>query len=150
MTGPQLEQAFLRRPAERPGRTPVVLVAEDEPPLRRLIALSLARDGLIVLDAGDGAQLDTWVRRLIVGGGDPRCVDLVIADQRMPNATGLEVLARLRRVDWSTPFVLITAFADLAMRNEAERLGVTCVLEKPFDLHVLRSIARSLAMPEVV
>jgi DNA-binding response OmpR family regulator len=149
MTGPQLEQTNVRRPVETPGRTPVVLVAEDDPLLLRLIALSLARDGLSVLDASDGEQLDTWVRRLVVGAGDPRCVDLVIADQRMPNTTGLEVLANLRRVDWSTPFILITAFADLATRKEAERLGASCVLDKPFDFHVLRSVARRLAMPEL-
>jgi DNA-binding response OmpR family regulator len=127
-----------------------VLVAEDDALMRRLLSIALRKDGFRVLDASDGAQLDTWVRRLIVAGNDCRCVDLIIADQRMPTATGLEILAHLRRVDWSTPFILITAFADTETRAEAERLGAACVLDKPFDLELLRLVARQFANPEEV
>ncbi|HEY3803916.1 MAG TPA: response regulator [Kofleriaceae bacterium] len=132
----------------RTRTTPVVLVADDDPLLRRLIALALGSDGFRVLDAGDGGELDAWVRRMVVDGTDPRCVDLVIADQRMSGATGLEVLARLRRTDWATPFILITGLDDPAIKAEAHRLGASCVIEKPFDLFELRAVARRLAMPE--
>jgi DNA-binding response OmpR family regulator len=133
---------------ERARTSPVVLVADDNPVLLRLIALALASDGFCVLDAGDGGELEQWIRRMIVRGSDPRCVDLIIADQRMPVATGLEVLAHLRRIDWATPFVLITGLDDPATRAEALRLGAACVLNKPFDLGELRAVARRFATPE--
>lgn len=129
------------------ARSPVVLIAEDDPLMRRLLSLALQRDGFRVVDASDGAELATWIRRLIVRDHDQRCVDLIIADQRMPSATGLEVLARLRHVDWSTPFILITAFGDAATHGDAERLGAACVLDKPFDLDVLRAAALQYALP---
>jgi len=128
-------------------RSPVVLCAEDDPLMRRLLVMALQRDGFRVVDASDGAELDKWIRRLIVRGHDHRCVDLIIADQRMPSATGLEILGRLRHVDWSTPFILISAFADAATHAEAERLGASCVLDKPFDLDVIRAAALQYALP---
>lgn len=136
------------RPTDsQPTRSPVVLIAEDDALMRRLLALSLQRDGFRVVDASDGAELDEWVRRLVVRDHDHRCVDLIIADQHMPSATGLEILARLRHVDWSTPFILITAFGDAATHAEAERLGASCVLDKPFDLEVIRAAALQYALP---
>ncbi len=113
--------------------------------MRRLLVLSLWRDGFRVISACDGGELERWIGRLILGTANDRCVDLIIADQRMPIYTGLEVLARLRHVDWSTPFVLITAFADTATLHEAKRLGATCVLDKPLDLDVLRAVVRRIA-----
>ena len=128
--------------------SPLVLLADDNPVLRRLIALALAGDGFRVLDAGDGGELEQWIRRMIVGGGAPRCVDLIIADQCMPVVTGLEVLTRLRSVDQVTPFILITGLDDPATRAEALRLGASCVFAKPFDLRELRATAHRLAMPD--
>lgn len=139
----------LRHDAEsdRRARAPVVLVAEDDALMRRLLAVALACDGFQVLDASDGAELEAWIHRLIVGEHDHRCVDLIIADQRMPTATGLEILSRLRHVDWSTPFILITAFGDSDTHAEAERLGASCVLDKPFDIDELRAAALQFATP---
>ncbi len=128
-------------------RSPVVLVAEDDPLLRHLLTISLETDRFRVIDASDGFELEAWVRRLIISARDQRCVDLIIADQRMPSLTGLEVLAHLRAVDWSMPFILITAFADEVTRAEARRLGASCVIDKPFDLDVIRAAALQYAPP---
>jgi DNA-binding response OmpR family regulator len=133
---------------ERAQTSPVVLVGDDDPLLRRLIVLGLASDGFRVLDAEDGGELERWIRRMVVRGTDTSCIDLVIADQRMPTATGLEVLAYLRAIDWATPFILITGLDDVAIRSEAHRLGASRVLDKPFDMGALRAMARQLAPPE--
>jgi DNA-binding response OmpR family regulator len=128
-------------PNSRELRSPVVLLAEDDASLRRLLWLALMKDGFQVIDASDGAELAGWIRRLIVSSHDRRSVDLIIADQRMPSSTGLEVLARLRHIDWETPFILITAFGDRKTHAEAARLGASIVLDKPFDLDVFRAAA---------
>jgi CheY-like chemotaxis protein len=146
MTTP-LESHHALDHADARARAPVVLVAEDDPLMRRVLTLALVRDGFRVLDASDGAELETWIRRLIVRDQDHRCVDLIIADQRMPTTTGLEVLARLRHIDWSTPFILITGFGDPTTHDEAKRLGAACVLDKPFDLQTLRAAALEFALP---
>jgi DNA-binding response OmpR family regulator len=142
------EHHYSRRgPRLSAPRSSIVLVAEDDALMRSLLTRALVLDGFRVVDASDGAELDAWIRRLVVCDSDHRCVDLIIADQRMPEATGLEVLSHLRRVDWSTPFILITAFGDTNTHAEAARLGASCVLDKPFDFTTLRAVALKYALP---
>ncbi len=123
-----------------------VLLAEDQPEMRSLLRSALVRDGYEVIEAEDGPSL---IRAIISGLLDEhaRAPDLIITDVRMPGFTGLEVLARLRREEWSTPVILITAFGDEALHAEAARLGATCVLDKPFEVEDLRAAVRGLLKP---
>ena len=129
------------------ARSSLVLLAEVDPWLRRLLTRSLTRGGFRVVDTGDGAELNEWIRRLITSDRDHQSVALIVADQRMPIATGLEVLEALRRVDRSTPFVLLATLHDVSAHTEAARLGASCVLDKPFDFDTLRAVARRYALP---
>jgi CheY-like chemotaxis protein len=118
--------------ASRPIR---VLLAEDDPEMRRLVAERLRHEGFEVLEAKDGLQLDQLVRTaLLRATREGIAVDLVVSDVRMPGRTGLQALADLRRIDGTTPFILITAFGDAELHDEAHRLGATAVFDKPFEL----------------
>ncbi|HYX92402.1 MAG TPA: response regulator [Myxococcaceae bacterium] len=122
-----------------------VFVAEDQPEMRALIARVLRQDGYEVIEAGDGtALIDSLVRSMV---DDARMPDLIITDIRMPGASGLDVAARLRRSDWTTPIIFITAFGDDQAHAEARRLGAVGCLDKPFDLDELRAMVRSLHEP---
>jgi two-component system, response regulator, stage 0 sporulation protein F len=124
-------------PEPEPARPPRVLVADDQTEMRTLIRKMLVRRGYEVVEATDGPDL---VRVLVEGltAEESRAPDLIITDVRMPGFTGLEVLARLRREQWTTPVILITAFGDTQLHREALRLGATCVLNKPFDMDELK------------
>ncbi|HKF84273.1 MAG TPA: ATP-binding protein [Candidatus Limnocylindrales bacterium] len=67
-----------------------VLVVEDDPSVRRVVVETLARTGLDVEAAGDGAE----ALRLLIGGPTP---DLVITDVRMPRLSGPELVREARR-----------------------------------------------------
>ncbi|MHA7628021.1 response regulator [Corallococcus sp. M7] len=124
-------------PQSETARPPRILVADDQTEMRTLIRKMLVRRGYDVVEASDGPDL---VRVLIEGltAEESRAPDLIITDVRMPGFTGLEVLARLRREQWNTPVILITAFGDVQLHREALRLGAACVLNKPFDMDELR------------
>lgn len=124
-------------PSSEPGKAPRILVADDQTEMRTLIRKMLVRRGYEVVEASDGPGL---VRVLVDGltAEEARAPDLIITDVRMPGFTGLEVLARLRREQWTTPVILITAFGDVQLHREALRLGAACVLNKPFDMDELR------------
>ncbi|MCY1036437.1 response regulator [Corallococcus sp. BB11-1] len=130
--------AAWKNPSTAPERAPRILVADDQREMRTLIRKMLVRRGYEVMEAADGPAL---VRVLIEGltADESRAPDLIITDVRMPGFTGLEVLARLRREQWDTPVILITAFGDAKLHGEAERLGAACVLDKPFELETLRN-----------
>jgi len=125
-----------------------VLLAEDDPDLRILLADTLRQDEYKVLEAKDGEQLlDLVASQLLYPRGSPGILDLIISDIRMPGPNGLWALATLRHMDWVTPFVVITAYSDANTRAEAERLGAAAFMPKPIDLEVFRATVNNLAGP---
>lgn len=113
--------------------SPLILVAEDNPDMRHVLARSLRTQGYRVLELKDGQELLDRILDdpMAEGHVEP---DLIISDIRMPGWTGLEVLESLRDSDWATPVILITAFGDKETHAEARRLGAAVVFDKPFDI----------------
>jgi CheY-like chemotaxis protein len=116
--------------------SPWVLVAEDDPEMRRLLVQVIGNDGFRYAEAGSGLELYDTLRR---SHGDGRLPAMVISDIRMPGLNGLEVLGTVREWGLTMPIVLITAFGDAETIAEADRLGATAVLTKPFDMDDLRT-----------
>lgn len=121
--------------AEEPQ--PRVILAEDDGDMRALLGRWLRAVGFVVLEAADGEALAALVDDYLAGRGDAALVDLLISDIRMPGASGLGVLGRLRERDPGLPVILVTAFGSRGVREEAERLGAS-LLSKPFRLSDLR------------
>lgn len=122
-----------------PGPSPRILLAEDQPEMRRLIALELEAEDYAVDAVSSGTAL--WSR---CRDGAP--ADLIITDVRMPGLDGIEVLRRLRRQRIDTPVLVITAFGDRRLHAEARALGAR-VLDKPFDLDDLLDVIVALLNP---
>lgn len=135
-----------RVPADEPLPTKV-LVAEDQPAMRRLVAGVLRDAGYDVVEVGDGAMLWEELHAALRDDDNPTEVSLVVSDVRMPNVTGLEALARMREGRSACPVILMTAFSDASSVAEAGRLGAARVFSKPFDLRELVREATRLAPP---
>jgi CheY-like chemotaxis protein len=121
-------------------KRPRVIVAEDEPDVRQLVAVALRGLGYEIIEARTGAELlDELGDGLLLDDLATR-PDIIISDIRMPGLTGMEILAGLRQAEWSTPIVLMTAYADLETRELARRLGADAFFEKPFDIDDLITV----------
>ena len=125
----------------RPTR---VLLAEDDPDMRFVLAMALRQDGYEVEEVADGTELEAVIRAAAEGAYDQAPVDMVVSDVRMPGKNSLDVLRGLRRLDWVVPIVLITALGSPEVHAEARRLGVRAVLNKPFNLDRLRRLLQSI------
>ena len=112
-----------------------ILVAEDDPEMRRVILDALQEDGHDVHTVGDGAGLLIELARS--DRFHYQTVDLVIADVRMPLCSGLQALETIRGVRARVPFLLMTAFGDDAVHARAAKLGAR-LLDKPFSIEKLR------------
>ena len=111
---------------------PTVLVVEDEPAIREVVADLLQDEGYAVRQASDGLQA---IDELEVDN-----VDLVLSDVRMPRLDGPTLARRLRRRGQAIPVVLMSA-VDL----EVDLPGVR-FLPKPFDRdHLLHVVGSALA-----
>ncbi|HEY3448975.1 MAG TPA: response regulator [Myxococcales bacterium] len=117
-----------------PRHAPRVLLAEDDPEMRALMAWTLRADGYEVQEVGDGDELLRALGTVELGEGGP---DVVVTDVQMPGVSGLEVLERVRRSRARLPVLLVTAFGDWETHARAEQLGAE-VLDKPIELDDLR------------
>lgn len=68
--------------------------------------------------------------------------DLVISDVRMPGASGIDLLCRVRESQSALPFLLVTAYADVRDAVKALKLGAVDYLAKPVDLDELLAAVR--------
>src|SRR5450432_1603842 len=113
-----------------------VLVAEDDPAMRDVLETVLRERGYQVATVGSGSELADALGR--VGRAQPaERFDLILSDVRMPGASGLDVIDRLREGGDTTPVVIVTAFPQRDVVERARGLEVR-LLAKPFDLETLR------------
>jgi DNA-binding response OmpR family regulator len=124
------------------GDGPCVIVAEDDPNLRNLVSNTLTVEGYDVLGAASGREAAEILENATRIAWSTEAIDLVIADVRMPQMTGLALLEMLRVAGWPIPFVLMTAFPDDEIRTLASVYDVP-LLEKPFTLDELRRVVRA-------
>jgi DNA-binding response OmpR family regulator len=119
-----------------PPRT--VLVVEDEPNIRELVALHLQLDGWTVTQTGDGQEA------LRLARAEP--FDLVILDLMLPGLDGMTVLRAIRRESPATdvPVLLLTARRDESDKVLGLESGADDYLTKPFGVRELVARARAL------
>ncbi|HUR13407.1 MAG TPA: response regulator [Mycobacteriales bacterium] len=106
---------------------PKILVVDDDPSIRSLVADSLGLEGYEVLVAEDGFA---GLRAI-----DSYRPDCVLLDVMMPGLDGHQVLQRIRSAEDSPalPVVMLTAYADDNNAWQAWTEGVDYFLAKPFD-----------------
>lgn len=108
-----------------------ILVAEDDPEMRRLLVTQLRLEGLDVYEASDGRAL--WRHMQRASGGDAIAPDVIVTDVRMPGMSGIEALRRIRTVSPDVPVIVVTGFGSDHTHHEARSLGAS-ILDKPFDV----------------
>lgn len=105
-----------------------ILVAEDEPHIRRILITMLEAAAYEVIPTPDGAAAIACLET-----DEP--IDLVVTDLMMPEATGLDLLARLKTLEHrnGTPVLVLTAKGQDIDRDAAFSLGAHDFITKPFS-----------------
>jgi two-component system, NtrC family, response regulator PilR len=112
-----------------------LLVVDDEPDLRTLYELTLLREGYEVEAAG--SVEDAWLRL------KDRTYSAVITDMRLPDGTGLDLLARIEADGRREKAIVITAYGSAENAVEALKAGAYDYLTKPVDLRQFRAVVAS-------
>ena len=116
------------------GRSPAVLVVDDEADLRELLSLTLVRLGLDV----DTAESVGSARALLAG----RRYSLCLTDMRLPDGSGLELVREVAQAA-GPPIAVITAYGSAENAVAALKAGAFDYLTKPVDVEQLRMLVRS-------
>ncbi len=102
-----------------------VLVVDDEPVLRELVAFILIDKGFQVLEAESGDAAFQLICK--------NDFDVVVSDVRMPNGSGVELLTRISNMTKRKPMVfLVSGYSEISL-EEARKLGARDLLNKPVD-----------------
>lgn len=117
-----------------------VLVVDDEPSVRYALDLILRRDGHSVAAADGGKSALALLAS--------RKFDVVVADIRMPDMSGLELLNTVRAQWPTTPVIIITAHATLDTGMAALKAGAFEFIVKPFDADELLACIRATSATE--
>jgi len=116
----------------------MILLIDDDPGLSEVMELLLVREGYSVKRAGT-----------VKGGLE--CVrgaelDLVITDLKLPDGTGLNVIAAIRAARPALPIIMITSYSSIESAIGALRAGAVDYIIKPFDNdEFLHAVARALS-----
>jgi two-component system, OmpR family, response regulator MprA len=113
-----------------------VLVVDDDPPLRRMLARTLAAEGYEVTVAGDGGAALAEAERT--------APDVIVLDVAMPGLDGLSVARRLRGKGLPTPILMLTARDAVPDRVAGLEAGADDYLVKPFAVQELIARLRAL------
>lgn len=124
-------------------KAPVILLAEDDDDLRRLLRQILLRDGNDVVEVRNGGEVIDYLASAMLSDSLHPLPDVIVSDIRMPRFNGLDVLRAVAAIDPCTPVVLITAFGDDQLHETAMRAGAHAVIDKPFDTTTLREVVKS-------
>ena len=141
----------VRAPAapERPSRAPsaavrldaTVLVVEDEPAVRAVVARTLASAGARVVEAAEGAA----AAEILSGANDAatRSIDVVLTDVVMPMMGGRELMDAVRDRHPELSFIFMSGYHDDPALDRRTLDGAVAFLPKPFSAEALLDAVRA-------
>ena len=120
-----------------------ILLVDDEPKLRDVLAIGLNDLGYRTLSAASGRDAIDILQR--------EDVDLVLTDLRMPGISGRELLQEIKRLRPTLPVVLMTAYSTVKDAVQVIKEGAFDYISKPFEMDELTStIENALRLYDVL
>ncbi|MEY4480350.1 MAG: response regulator receiver protein [Bacillota bacterium] len=103
-----------------------ILIVDDQMGIRMLLSEVLKSEGYTIIEASNGV-----VALELASREQP---DLILLDMKLPGMDGLQILKSLRANGVSVSVIMMTAYGELELINEAIALGAKSHFTKPFDI----------------
>ena len=114
---------------------PLALIIDDEPDIRELLEITLARMGIDCHAAGSVGEAMIQLDRHQFG--------LCLVDMRLPDGNGIDIVRHVATHHADTPIAVITAHGNMQTAVEALKAGAFDFVSKPVDLPVLRRLVET-------
>ena len=112
-----------------------ILIVDDEPDIRELLEITLARMGNLTHSAANISQAHALLKLYEF--------DLCLTDMRLPDGNGIELVKHISQNYPALPVAMITAHGNMESAIEALKAGAFDFVSKPVDLQMLRSLINS-------
>ena len=117
-----------------------VLIVDDQYGIRILLNEVLQKEGYDTYQAANGLQALEVVQENVP--------DLILLDMKIPGMDGIEILKRVKALYPDMKVIIMTAYGELDMIQEAMDLGAITHFAKPFDIVDIReAVKKYLALP---
>ena len=116
-----------------------VLLAEDEKAVAVCVMIALRGPGYAFETAPDGQVALDWIQ------ANPDHFDLLITDDCMPNLRGVDLIRRLRKMNFRGNIIVLSGYLSPEMKSAYGELNVDGMIEKPFDIHEFRVAVEGVA-----
>ncbi|KIL52680.1 chemotaxis protein CheY [Jeotgalibacillus campisalis] len=110
-----------------------ILIVDDQFGIRILLNEVLNKEGYKTFQAANGYEALSLLNE------DP---DLVLLDMKIPGMDGIEILKRMKKQREDIKVVIMTAYGELDMIQEAKDLGALTHIAKPFDIEDIRQLVK--------
>ncbi|AJD92364.1 response regulator [Jeotgalibacillus malaysiensis] len=110
-----------------------VLIVDDQFGIRILLNEILEKEGYQTFQAANGLEALALLKE------EP---DLVLLDMKIPGMDGIEILRRMKEEETEIKVIIMTAYGELGMIQEAESLGALTHITKPFDIQDIRNLVK--------
>ncbi len=116
-----------------------VLVVDDSPTMRQMVAFTLTNAGYQVVEAGNGKEAVGKVN----GGAKP---DLVVTDLNMPEMDGITLIKEIRKMHALkfTPILMLTTEASDDKKKAGQAAGATGWIVKPFNPEQMMAVIKKV------
>lgn len=111
-----------------------VLIVDDQFGIRILLNEVLQKEGYETYQAANGVQALDILQK--------HSPDLVLLDMKIPGMDGIEILKRMKVIDKDIQVIIMTAYGELDMIQEAKNLGALTHFAKPFDIDDIRTAVK--------
>ena len=111
-----------------------ILIVDDQFGIRILLNEVFQKEGYKTFQAANGNQALEIVTR--------ESPDLVLLDTKIPGMDGIEILKRMKKLNQDIRVIIMTAYGELDMIQEAKDLGALTHFAKPFDIDDLREAVK--------
>ena len=111
-----------------------ILIVDDQFGIRILLNEVFHKEGYQTFQAANGIQALEILTK--------HSPDLVLLDMKIPGMDGNEILKRMKQIDPEIKVIIMTAYGELDMIQQAKDLGAITHFAKPFDIDDIRSAVR--------
>lgn len=111
-----------------------LLIVDDQFGIRILLSEVFQKAGFETYQAANGIQALEIVKE--------QNPDLVLLDMKIPGMDGLEILKRMKTINKDIRVIIMTAYGELDMIQEAKELGAITHFAKPFDIDEIRDVVK--------
>lgn len=112
-----------------------LLVVDDQYGIRLLLHELFTKEGYVTFQAANGQEALE-----IIGKRQPH---IVLLDMKIPGMDGLEILKHIQSLHEQAKVIVMTAYGELNIINEAMKLGAIAFFAKPFDIDEIKTFVKN-------